>query len=136
MTGKTTTPATATTASPSPVPYVTPDVTIISPTIGKIISGDKIEVSVKVNNFDLVDITGNVTDSGKGHIAYYLDSEVSKTSFEPVKTGNGVFVSTTATSYTWQNVKPGIHNITVQLLNIDNSPVIPVVYFSINVEVR
>ena len=68
--------------------------------------------------------------AGEGHLNYFIDV--------PVSTSPGIktLVPTPETSWTWQNVAPGLHNFSVQLANNDYSNVIPLVYATVNVTVK
>jgi hypothetical protein len=53
--------------------------------------------------------------AGEGHLNYFIDVPV------PTSPGIITFVPTPDTSWTWQNVTPGLHNFSVQLANNDYS---------------
>jgi plastocyanin len=110
-----------------------PQVTITSPMNGSNVSAGNVTVSVKVMNFNLVPKLGQANVPGEGHLHYYIDVQVPKTPGKPAVTAVGTFVPTINTSYTWQNVMPGRHNFSVQLANNDHTPLIPLVYETINV---
>lgn len=103
-----------------------PSVTITSPTEGATIPGGNVTVTVDVKNFKLVNKLGQMDVTGEGHLHYFIDVPV------PTSPGTGTFVSTPDTSWTWQNVAPGLHNISVQLANNDYSSVIPLAYATVD----
>jgi hypothetical protein len=106
-----------------------PSVTITSPTEGAIIPEGNVTVTVDVKNFKLVNKLGQMDVAGEGHLNYFIDVPV------PTSPGIITFVPTSDTSWTWQNVAPGLHNFSVQLANNDYSSVIPLVYATVNVTV-
>ncbi|MDI6876560.1 MAG: fasciclin domain-containing protein [Methanomicrobiales archaeon] len=116
-----------------PVPNVTPALNITEPQEGANLSGDTITVSVNVTNFTLVDRLGAANVPGEGHLHYYLDAAVPRNASAPAITAPGTYVPTVNTSYTWANVTPGEHNLSVQLVNNDHTPLIPLVYQTVNV---
>ncbi len=72
----------------------------------------------------------------KGHVHFYLD--VSPIPSDPSKPAipadaNAVWAHVSGTSYTFTNVSPGMHTITVQLANNDHTPVIPLATASVMV---
>jgi hypothetical protein len=98
-----------------------PSVTIASPTEGAIIPEGYVTVTVDVKNFKFVNKLGQMDVAGEGHLNYFIDVTV------PTSPGIITFVPTPDTSWTWQNVAPGLHNFSVQLAN-NYSRVIPLVY--------
>jgi hypothetical protein len=106
-----------------------PSVTITSPTEGATIPAGNVTVTVDVKNFKLVNKLGQRDVAGQGHLNYFMDVLV------PTSPGITTFVPTPDTSWTWQNVTPGLHNFSVQLANNDYSRVIPLVYATVNVTV-
>ncbi len=114
-------------------PSVAPMITITSPREGDRIPAGNATVMVNVTNFDLVNMLGAANAAGEGHIHYYMDVPVPETPDKPAITSPGTYVPTTNTSFTWMNVKPGIHNFSAQLVNNDHTPLIPLVYSTVNV---
>ncbi|MDI6719442.1 MAG: PQQ-binding-like beta-propeller repeat protein, partial [Methanomicrobiales archaeon] len=110
--------------------------TIVEPQEGANLSGDTITVAVNVTNFSLVDRLGAANVPGEGHLHYYLDAAVPTNASAPAITAPGTYVPTVNTSYTWANVTPGEHNLSVQLVNNDHTPLIPLVYQTVNVTVE
>jgi hypothetical protein len=97
-----------------------PKITIAAPT-GNVPAGN-IDVVVNVSNFTLLDKEKNKNKLGEGHIIYYLDVPVPTYYDHPAITLSGTYQADFKTSYTWQNISPGIHTISVQLVNNDNKP--------------
>ena len=112
-----------------------PSVTITSPTEGAIIPAGNITVTADVKNFKLVNKLGQMDVGGEGHLRYFIDVPVPTSSGMVATTGVGTFVRTPDTSWTWQNVAPGLHSFSIQLANNDYSNVIPLVYATVNVTV-
>lgn len=84
-----------------------------------------VTVNLVVTNFNLVDKIGQANIPGEGHIAYYLDVTAPTTAGQPALTDTGTYAETNKTSYTWQNVAPGMHLLSVQLVNNDSTPLNP-----------
>jgi plastocyanin len=131
-------------ATPSPVPSATqappgnPTVSIVSPQALASVPAGNIPVTIKVSNFNIVDKQGQANVVGEGHIHYYLDvspipSDPSKPAIPP--DANAVWAHVASTSYTFTNVSPGSHIISVQLANNDHTPVVPIATASVMVMV-
>jgi hypothetical protein len=131
----TTAPATLPPTIPA-TPLPRPGLTILSPLADQIIRGDSVTVTVRVEDFDLVSALGGPNVPGQGHLHYYIDAAVPSTPGQPALTGPGTYAPTTATSYTWTNVSPGVHIFSVQLVNNDHTPVIPLVADEVRIEVE
>jgi plastocyanin len=115
-----------------------PSVTITSPTAGSTVTGGTIAVSIATKNFKIVDKQGQASVPGEGHVHYYLD--VSPIPSDPAKPAipadaNAVWAHISAPSYTFTNVSPGMHTVTVQLANNDHTPAIPLATDSVMVTV-
>lgn len=93
-----------------------PSIAIQTPSDGQVIQGNRVTVDVDVSHFSLTDFrtaTGPVV--GEGHVHIWLDTDVNNPQLaykllndEPV---------------TFENVKPGTHTLTVQLVGNDHKPV-------------
>jgi hypothetical protein len=112
-----------------------PSITITSPTNGSTIPAGDVTVSVHVDDFSLVNKLGQASVAGEGHIHYFMDVKIPTAPGKPALTAVGTFVPTINTSYTWMNVKPGMHNFSVELVNNDHTPLDPPQYSEINVTV-
>ncbi|MDI6867814.1 cupredoxin domain-containing protein [Methanoculleus sp.] len=112
-----------------------PNVTITSPEANASIAVGNVTVEVNVTNFTLVEPTGQPNAPGEGHLHYYLDAPVPTNESEPAIPPVGGYVISTNLSHTWENVTPGEHNLSVQLVNNDHTPLIPLVFETINVTV-
>ncbi len=102
-----------------------PTIKILEPTDGSEVPAGNVTVVVEVNDFELVNKLGQDNVEGEGHIHYYLDAAVPTASGEPAITAPGTYMQTVNTSFTWQNVSAGMHNISVQLVNNDHTPLEP-----------
>ncbi|MCK8519591.1 fasciclin domain-containing protein [Methanoculleus sp. 7T] len=133
------TPTPTENVTPTPTMNVTPtteaNVTIASPEEGASVAAGNVTVSVNVTNFTLVEPTGQPNAPGEGHLHYYLDAVVPTNASAPAIPETGGYVVSTNTSYTWENVTPGAHNLSVQLVNNDHTPLIPLVFDMVNVTV-
>ena len=111
------------------------NVTITSPEEGASIPAGNVTVEVNLTNFTLVEPTGQPNAPGEGHLHYYLDAVVPTNASAPAIPETGGYVISTNTSYTWENVTPGEHNFSVQVVHNDHTPLIPLVYDMVNVTV-
>ncbi|WP_292364188.1 hypothetical protein, partial [Methanoculleus sp. UBA208] len=73
--------------------------------------------------------------AGEGHLHYYLDAPVPTNASAPAIPETGEYVVSANTSYTWENVTAGEHNLSVQLVNNDHTPLFPLVFETVNVTV-
>ncbi|WP_343240979.1 fasciclin domain-containing protein, partial [Methanoculleus sp. UBA334] len=124
--------------TPEPTGNVTPEptganVTIVSPEEGASVPAGNVTVSVNVTNFTLVEPTGQANVPGEGHLHYYLDAPVPTNASEPAVPETGGYVISTNLTHTWENVTAGEHNLSVQLTNNDHTPVVPLVFKTVNV---
>ncbi|WP_221056348.1 fasciclin domain-containing protein [Methanoculleus chikugoensis] len=123
--------------TPTPTGNVTPpteaNVTIIEPMEGANVTAGNVTVSVNVTNFTLVEPTGQPNAPGEGHLHYYLDAPVPTNASEPAIPPTGGYVISTNLTHTWENVTAGAHNLSVQLVNNDHTPLIPLVADTVNV---
>ncbi len=109
------------------------NVTIVEPMEGANVTAGNVTVSVNVTNFTLVEPTGQPNAAGEGHLHYYLDAPVPTNESAPAIPETGGYVISTNLSYTWENVTAGEHNLSVQLVNNDHTPLIPLVFETVNV---
>jgi plastocyanin len=113
----------------------TPQITITAPKEGDSLPAGNVTVMANVMNFNLVNKLGQANVPGEGHLHYYFDVPVPRTPGKPAVTAVGTFAPTPNTTFTWTNVKPGKHNFSAQLANNDHTPLIPLVYSTVNVTV-
>ncbi len=133
----------APTVNVTPTPTVTPtppaaeaNVTIIEPMEGASIPTGNVTVSVNVTNFTLVEPTGQPNAPGEGHLHYYLDAPIPTNESEPAIPPTGGYVVSANLTHTWENVTPGEHNLSVQLVKNDHTPLSPLVFETVNVTVE
>jgi hypothetical protein len=110
---------------PEPVMPQDARVLIINPAAESTISSNTITIRTFVERFDLVDKTGQKSSPGEGHIVYYMDVTPPMEQGNSALSADGTYVISTDTSYTWNNVQPGMHVFWVQLVNNDNTPLEP-----------
>jgi len=99
-----------------------PAVKIVSPTTGTSIAAGDLAVTAEAVNFNLVDKIGQANTPGEGHLIYYLDTAPPATAGQPATTDSSSPAASSQTTYTWKNVAPGTHTLSVQLVNNDNTP--------------
>lgn len=99
-----------------------PIVVLISPNNGEVMNAGNVEVRIYLQNFTIVSNPGQDNQAGEGHIIYYLDISPPLKLGTPATTTPDTSAVSYETSYTWQNVPPGQHTFTVQLVNNDDTP--------------
>lgn len=104
-----------------------PSIKILEPTDESEVPAGNVTVVVEVNDFELVNKLGQSNVEGEGHIHYYLDAAVPTASGKLAITAPGTYMQTANTSFTWQNVSAGMHNVSAQLVNNDHTPLEPLV---------
>ncbi|HTY52080.1 MAG TPA: PQQ-dependent sugar dehydrogenase [Methanomicrobiales archaeon] len=105
-----------------------PAISIVTPQNGATVQAGDIPVTVQVSNFNIVDKQGQASVAGEGHVHFYLD--IGTVPSDPAKPAipsdaSVPWAHVSGTSYTFANVAPGTHVITVQLVNNDHTPLIP-----------
>jgi len=113
-----------------------PTLVITSPTNGATVPAGNIVVNAKVTNFNVVDKQGQASISGEGHVHFYLDMDAPTTPGQPAAPTTGVWAHVSGTTYTFTNVAAGTHTISVQLINNDHTPLIPLVIAKITITVQ
>lgn len=99
-----------------------PLLNIVSPLEGEILPTGDVTVSVQALGFDLVDKLGQAAQPGEGHLHFYMDVDIPTAPGEPAVTANGTYKVTTEASVTWEDVAPGEHTFSAQLVNNDHTP--------------
>lgn len=99
-----------------------PQAMITSPENGSLINESRVTVSTWINNFNLTHESENVDAEGEGKIIYYLDVEVPVLNGKPAVTVPGTYNVSGDDFLEWTNVKTGMHNFSVQLVNNDLTP--------------
>ena len=123
------------TVSEEVTPAAEASVTITVPEEGAEIAAGNVTVSVDVTNFTLVEPTGQENAPGEGHLHYYLDAPIPTDETEPAIPETGGYALSTDTSYTWEDVPAGEHTLSVQLVNNDHTPIVPLAVNMVNVTV-
>ncbi len=113
-----------------------PYAVLLTPSEGSTISAGDIEVRVFLQNFTITENSGVPNKPNQGHIIYYLDVEAPLTYGTAATTATGTYAISTSTSYIWKNVSIGEHTFTVQLVNNDDTPLLPPTAVRANVTVR
>ena len=111
------------------------NVTITSPEDNFSVAAGSVTIEVNLTNFTLVEPTGQPNAPGEGHLHYYLDAPIPTNESAPAIPETGGYVVSINDSYTWENVTPGEHNFSVQVVHNDHTPLIPLVYDVVNVTV-
>jgi plastocyanin len=113
-----------------------PSAVILTPRDNGVVDGNSITVTVQVVNFNLVDKLGQANAPREGHIHYFLDVDAPTAQGQPAVTAPGTYAASAATSYTWQNVAPGTHTLSIELINNDHTPLETPVVSKIAVKVN
>ena len=99
-----------------------PNIRISSPGVAATLPAGNITIQVAIRDFISVYNPTKDNIRGEGHIVYYIDADPPFEPKKPALTANGTYANTAAFSYTWQDVTPGFHTFSVQLVNNDSSP--------------
>lgn len=126
------TPTSTATPTATPATTATPTLTITSPANGATVPAGNIAVTAQVTNFSVVDKQGQPNISGEGHLHFYLDVAAPTAAGQPAVPPSGVWAHVSGTTYTFPNVAAGTHTISVQLVNNNHTPVVPLVVVTIN----
>lgn len=117
-------------------PGGSPQAMITAPKEGDLLPAGDVNVSVDVKSFNLTNKIGQANVTGEGHIHYYMDVTAPTIKGRPAITASGTYVPTAETSHTWKNVKPGMHNFSIELVNNDHTPLNPPVTDKVTVMVQ
>jgi hypothetical protein len=112
-----------------------PTLHIIAPTDGATLISTNVTINVAVGNFSLVNKIGQTNQNGQGHLNYFLDLPPPTNQDQPALTTPGTYVTTSATHHTWENISPGQHYFSVELVNNNNTPLNPPVYDYVQITV-
>ncbi len=110
-----------------------PAVKFVSPTNGAKIPAGDLPLTVEVTNFNLVDKQGKPAVAGEGHLHYYLDVDAPITQGQPAIPASGIWTHEVSSNYTFKDVAPGTHTVSVELVNNDHTPLNPPVVQKITV---
>jgi len=98
---------------------------IIDPASGAEVPAGDVAVQVFVERFELVDMGDSDNVVGQGHIVYYMDVKPPLDQGETALTAEGTYATSIETSHTWSKVAPGEHTFWAQLVNNDDTPLVP-----------
>jgi hypothetical protein len=129
---------TGSTLAPTPTPGLppaTPTLQIVSPLEREFPYPADITIMAEVDNFVLVDISGQPNVPGEGHLIFYRDVAVPTEPGKPAITAEGTYVVRAVNAFNWESMDIGTHNFSVQLVNNDVTPLDPPVYATINISV-
>jgi hypothetical protein len=108
-------------------------VLILSPEFDGGIKAGTVTVTVEIRNFSLVNHVGRQLRPDEGHILCFKDVTPRTEPGVPAETGSGTFQISYQTSCTWYNITPGTHTFSVELVNEDNTPLVPAVIDAVDV---
>ena len=106
------------------VPASAPSVYIMSPAFDGGVNAGTVTVTVSVRNFVL---------AGSGRLACFLDTVPQTTPGVPVLTRPGSVMITDQPSCVWPDVTEGTHTFAAELVNPDNTPLVPPVLDAVDV---
>ncbi|MGB9176122.1 MAG: hypothetical protein WCB46_05225 [Methanoregula sp.] len=86
-----------------------------------------VTVTIVVRNFSIVNGSGRPVTPGEGHILYFKDVNPRTEPGFPAKTRPGTFQISYQTSCTWYTITPDTHTFSVELVNNDDTPLVPAV---------
>jgi hypothetical protein len=110
-----------------PEPVVSDDamVIILQPSADSVLSSNSVTIRTYVENFNLVNKSGQANRHGEGHLVFYMDSAPPIAKGQSALTPGNTYIISAEKSYTWENVLPGQHSFWVQLVNNDNTVLEP-----------
>jgi hypothetical protein len=108
-------------------------VSITSPDFDGGVRTGNVTVTIQVRNFSLGNSAGRPVITGEGHVICFKDVSPRTDPGLPAKTLPGTFQISYQTSCTWYNVTPGTHTFSVELVNNDDTPLVPAVIDAVDV---
>jgi len=121
-------------ALPSEYPFSNPvSVYITYPDFDGGVDAGDVTVIVLVRNFSVVNRIGEKNRPGEGHLVYFKDVTPPTTPGTMAITRPGTYQISSQTRCTWYNVSPGTHTFAVELVNNDNTPLVPAVIDAVDV---
>jgi hypothetical protein len=97
------------------------------------VNAGNVTVTVEVRNFSIVNGVGRPVTLGEGHIICFKDVTPRTEPGIPAKTQPGTFQISYQTSCTWYNVTQDTHTFSVELVNNDDTPLVPAVIDAVDV---
>ncbi len=131
----TATPTPTASPTPTPTPASTAAVKIVQPTLNSVQIDADVTVTVQVTGLKLVDKAGQANVAGEGHLIFYLDVVPPTNAGQTALTAAGTYAVTSGTSYLWPNLVDGVHQLAVELVNNDNTPLNPPAVDQISISV-
>ncbi len=120
-----------------------PSVKITSPQDKATITGSNVTMTIQIANFaitpesmDMNTMQGIQNKAGSGHIHWFIDVPAPTDTSRKAETAEGTWKMHDDTSYTFTNVQPGTHTLSVELVNNDMTPLSTPVYQTITVTVQ
>jgi hypothetical protein len=92
-----------------------------------------VTVTAEVRNFSLVNGADRPVTAGEGHIIFFKDVTPRTDPGLPAKTSQGTYQVSDKPSCTWYNVTEGTHTFSVELVNNDDTPLVPAVIDAVDV---
>lgn len=103
-----------------------PSVVITRPSDGSTVPPGDLQVQVNVVGTSLVDKTGSPPVPGEGHLLYYLGVDFVPTApGRPAYTAPGTYAASSASAYTFPALSTGRYVVAVQVVNNDDTPLVP-----------
>lgn len=104
---------------------VQPSLKISSPADGSSLPQGQVTVTVQVSDFNIVNKEGQPAETDEGHVLFFLDVTAPTAPGHAATTERDTYASVAGTSYTWSSVPPGLHKLSAELVNNDNTPLEP-----------
>ncbi len=108
----------------TPVPHAGPAVLITSPEFDGGVMAGNVTIVTAVEGFTITPPGGHNLP-GTGHLIFYRDVAPPVTPHWPAFSVPGSYRISPGTSLTWDNISPGTHTFSVQLVSADNTPLDP-----------
>ena len=110
-----------------------PSVYITYPDFDGGVEAGNVTVTVLVRNFSVVNRIGEQNVPGEGHLVCFKDVTPPTTPGLTAITEPGTFQVSSQTWCTWYNVSQGTHTFAVELVNNDDTPLVPAVIDAVDV---
>lgn len=104
---------------------------ITTPRNGSTILTRNVTVGIQVTAFRIVNKLGKANESGEGHLHFAMDAETTDDADHSSR-----LIDVPDTVVTWEDVPPGSHTFSAQLVNNDHTPLVPPVIASVAVRVK
>jgi outer membrane protein assembly factor BamB len=111
-------------------------VVAMMPLDGATVTAGNVTVSAMALNFKVVDKQGQASVTGEGHLHYFLDVDAPTAPDKPAIPASGTWAHVAANTYIFNNVAPGTHTVSVELVNNDHTPLSPPVVAKATITVQ